>query len=154
MSNETYYSILGLSKNASLEEIQDAFAVLVGKYPEDTDAKTNPDYEKLLQAYEVLSNPERRSIYDSLLVETSPPSFTANIQISRQKMSVSDSAQIFYLLVEITPPTHVLRARKPLNLCLVLDRSTSMQGSRLDSLKTAVNLVIDKLAPDDLISIV
>ena len=154
MSNETYYSILGLSKNASLEEIQDAFAVLVGKYPENTDANTNPDYEKLLQAHEVLSNPERRSIYDSLLVETRPPSFTANIQLSRQKMALSDTAQIFYLLVEITPPSHILRTRKPLNLCLVLDRSTSMQGSRLDSLKRAVNLVVDKLAPDDLISIV
>ncbi|PID86735.1 MAG: hypothetical protein CSA11_07645 [Chloroflexi bacterium] len=151
MSNETYYSILGVSKNASLAEIQDAFAVLVNKYPEDTDAKTN---QKLRQAYEVLSNHERRSTYDSLLAETKPPSFTATIQLSRQKMSMSDTAQIFYLLVEITPPTDLLRARKPLNLCLVLDRSTSMQGSRLDSLKTAVNLVIDKLAPDDLISIV
>jgi len=154
MSNETYYSILGLSKSASLDEIQDAFAVLAGKFSEHTKTNLNPEYGKLLQAYEVLSNQDRRSIYDSLLVETNPPSFTANVQISRQKMSLSDSAQLFYLLVEIAPPTHIVHARRPLNLCLVLDRSTSMQGTRLDSLKTAVNLIIDKLSHDDLISIV
>jgi Ca-activated chloride channel family protein len=154
MSGETYYSILGLSKSASLDEIQDAFAVLIGSFPENTEAKSNPEYEKLLQAYEVLVDKDRRSIYDSLLVETTPPALEATVQISRSNMSTSDSAQLFYLLIEVTPPTHVVRARKPLNLCLVLDRSTSMNGTRLDSLKTAVNLVIEKLAPDDLISIV
>jgi Ca-activated chloride channel family protein len=154
MSGETYYTILGLSKSASLEEIQDAFAVLAGRYPENTSTNTNPDYEKLLQAYEVLSDKDRRSIYDSLLVETTPPAIEANVQISRTQMNISDDTQLFYLLVEVTPPTHVTRARRPLNLCLVLDRSTSMQGTRLDCMKTAVSLLIDKLAPDDLISII
>ena len=154
MNSETYYSILGLSKLASLDDIQDAFAVLVGRYPENTEASSNPEYEKLLQAYEVLVDKDRRSIYDSLLIETTPPAFAANIQVSRQKMTVSDAGQLFYLLVEVAPPTHIVRGRKPLNLCLVLDRSTSMQGTRLDYLKTAVGLVIDKLAPDDLISII
>ncbi|MBE2220263.1 MAG: VWA domain-containing protein [Anaerolineae bacterium] len=154
MSGETYYSILGLSKTASLDEIQDAFAVLAGRFPENASIDSNPEYGKLLQAYEVLSDKDRRAIYDSLLVETTPPSLEATVQISRTKMAISDSAQLFYLLIEITPPTHVVRARRPLNLCLALDRSTSMQGTRLDYLKTAVSLIIDKLAPDDIISIV
>ena len=154
MSGETYYTILGLSKSASLEEIQDAFAVLAGRFPEDTGADSNPEYEKLLQAYEVLSDKDRRSIYDSLLIETTPAALEASVQISRTKMEISDSGQLFYLLIEITPPTHVIRSRRPLNLCLVLDRSTSMQGTRLEYLKTAVSHIVDKLAPDDIISIV
>jgi Ca-activated chloride channel family protein len=154
MSGETYYTILGVPKSASLEDIQDAFSVLADRLPEDAETDSNPEYKKLLQAYEVLSDEDRRNIYDSLLVETTPPALEANVQISRTKMAVSDSVQQFYLLVEVTPPTHVIRARRPLNLCLVLDRSTSMQGTRLDHLKTAVSLIIDKLAPDDIISIV
>jgi len=154
MSGETYYTILGLPKSASLEEIQDAFAVLAGSFPKDTGTDSNPEYAKLLQAYEVLTDKDRRSIYDSLLVEATPAAIEANIQISRPKMTVSDDTQLFYILVEITPPTHVTRTRRPLNLCLVLDRSTSMQGTRLEHLKTAVSLIIDKLAPDDLISII
>ena len=154
MSGETYYTILGVPKSASLEEIQDAFAILAGKFPEDTGINSNPEYAKMLQAYEVLVDKDRRSIYDSLLVETTPPAIEANIQISRAKMAISDATQLFYLLVEITPPTHIVRAHRPLNLCLVLDRSTSMQGTRLDYLKTAVTHIIDKLAPDDIITIV
>ena len=154
MSGETYYTILGVPKSASLDDIQDAFAILAGTFPENAEINANPEYAKVMQAYEVLSDKDRRSIYDSLLVETTPPAIEANVQISRAKMKTADSAQLFYLLVEITPPTHVIRARRPLNLCLVLDRSTSMQGSRLESLKTAVYHIIDKLAPDDLISII
>ncbi len=154
MSGETYYTILGVPLSASLEDIRDAFAVLAGKFPEDTDTGSSPEHAKLLQAYEVLIDKDRRSIYDSLLVETTPPAIEANIQISRSKMAMSNATQLFYLLVEITPPTHVVRARRPLNLCLVLDRSTSMQGTRLDYLKTAVAHIIDKLAPDDIITII
>lgn len=154
MSSESYYNILGLSPSASLEDIQDAFAVLMGGIPEREAGATNPEYEKLLQAYEVLSDKTRRAIYDSLLNETKPAALTLTVQNSSAKVKISDSAQILYFLVEVSPPTHVTRSRRPLNLCLVLDRSTSMQGERLNCLKTAVELIINKLAPEDLISIV
>jgi Ca-activated chloride channel family protein len=45
-------------------------------------------------------------------------------------------------------------ARTPLNLCLVLDRSGSMEGPPLDYAKQAVQYVVDLLSPNDVLSIV
>jgi Ca-activated chloride channel family protein len=45
-------------------------------------------------------------------------------------------------------------ARTPLNLCLVIDRSGSMEGPPLDFVKQACSYVVDLLAPDDILSIV
>ncbi len=45
-------------------------------------------------------------------------------------------------------------ARTPLNLCLVIDRSGSMEGPPLDYVKQACAYVVDLLGPDDILSIV
>lgn len=42
----------------------------------------------------------------------------------------------------------------PLNLCLILDHSGSMQGQPLETVKQAANRIIEKLAPSDRLSIV
>lgn len=44
--------------------------------------------------------------------------------------------------------------RTPLNLCLVIDRSGSMEGPPLDYAKQACNHVVDLLGPEDVLSIV
>lgn len=44
--------------------------------------------------------------------------------------------------------------RTPLNLCLVIDRSGSMEGPPLEYVKQAVNYVVDLLSPNDILSIV
>ncbi|MBA3725681.1 MAG: VWA domain-containing protein, partial [Armatimonadetes bacterium] len=45
-------------------------------------------------------------------------------------------------------------ARTPLNLCLVIDRSGSMEGEPLDYVKKACAYVVDLLSPEDVLSIV
>ncbi len=45
-------------------------------------------------------------------------------------------------------------ARTPMNLCLVIDRSGSMEGPPLDYVKQACTYVVDLLSPDDVLSIV
>jgi len=153
MSGETtYYSILGVSPGAPPEEVREAFATRVAKFP--AESAENPEYQNILRAYEVLNDPDRRAIYDSLMAEMAPSPLIVSIQVSRTKIPVTNSPQIFYLLVEVNPPHQTAKSRRPLNLCLVLDRSTSMQGQRLDFLKSAVELVLSKLAPEDIISIV
>lgn len=153
MSGETtYYSILGLSPGVPPEAVREAFAARAVQFP--AESKDNPEYQKILQAYEVLNDPDRRATYDSLIAELSPSPLVVNVQVSRSKMPVTNSPQILYLLVEVNPPQQTAKSRRPLNLCLVLDRSTSMQGQRLDFLKAAVELVIEKLAPEDVISII
>lgn len=44
--------------------------------------------------------------------------------------------------------------RTPLNLCLVIDRSGSMEGPPLEYAKQACGFVVDLLGPDDVLSIV
>jgi len=45
-------------------------------------------------------------------------------------------------------------ARTPLNLCLVIDRSGSMEGTPLEYVKQACSYVVDLLSPNDILSIV
>lgn len=63
-----YYSILGVSKNASQDEIQKAYRSLARKYHPDL----NPDdpegakkkFQELQEAFDVLKDPEKRQQYD------------------------------------------------------------------------------------------
>jgi Ca-activated chloride channel family protein len=73
---------------------------------------------------------------------------------SRQAIAALDFAQLLYLLVDIRPPRQMKIEQRPLNLCLVIDRSTSMKGERLERVKAAASLLIEKLGPDDFISII
>lgn len=45
-------------------------------------------------------------------------------------------------------------SRTPMNLCLVIDRSGSMEGPPLEYVKQACNYVVDMLGPTDILSIV
>lgn len=150
-----YYKILGVTSQATPDEIKAAYASLCRQIPPEKQDKTaNPDYARLVTAYEVLSNPERRATYDSLLVETrSLELVNLQVRASRDRVKVSDTEQIIYLLIDISPATQETKQR-PLNLSLVLDRSTSMQGSRLSHVKTAVELIVNKLTKADTLSIV
>lgn len=70
----------------------------------------------------------------------------------RAPLVASASPQVAYLLVEAQASTVAEKA--PLNFCLVLDRSGSMQGAKLAALKEATKRVIDTLTPQDIVAIV
>ena len=64
-----YYETLGLSKTASEDEIRSAFRKLARKYHPDVakDKKTAEEkFKQINEAYEVLSDPEKRRKYDQL----------------------------------------------------------------------------------------
>ena len=150
-----YYSILGIGRNATRDEIQEAFDTLCLNIPKNQqNPDFNPEFQRILGAYEVLIDASRRQTYDSLLVETSPLSLKIEVTASREKINLSSTQQVLYLLIEASPPQYISEKQQPLNLCLVIDRSTSMQGERLRAVKAAVDLIVEKLSSEDVISIV
>src|ERR687884_969407 len=70
----------------------------------------------------------------------------------RAPLPASASPQAAYLLVETLAAA--ASEAVPLNFCLVLDRSGSMQGAKLAAMKDATKRVIDTLTPQDVVSIV
>ncbi|MBF25297.1 MAG: molecular chaperone DnaJ [Flavobacteriales bacterium] len=67
MSKRDYYEVLGISKNANNKEIKQAYRKLAIKYHPDRNPGNNEAEEKFkeaAEAYEVLSNPEKKSRYD------------------------------------------------------------------------------------------
>lgn len=77
-----------------------------------------------------------------------------NLLGSRQAIAALDFSQLLYVLMDIRPPRQMKFEHHPLNLCLVIDRSTSMKGERLERVKAAASLLIETLAPEDVISII
>ncbi|RMF77191.1 MAG: J domain-containing protein [Chloroflexi bacterium] len=62
-----YYKILGVSRNASEKEIKSAFRKLAKKYHPDTnpdDPNAETKFKEINEAYETLSDPEKRQLYD------------------------------------------------------------------------------------------
>jgi len=73
---------------------------------------------------------------------------------NRSGVTLIDKPQLIYILTEIFPGVAVSSTRLPLNFTLVLDRSGSMAGEKLNTMKDAVKNIIDELQPDDVISII
>ena len=64
-----YYKILGVSKNASKEDIKKAYRSLARKYHPDLnpdDKMAEEKFKELQEAHEVLSDEEKRKTYDLL----------------------------------------------------------------------------------------
>jgi Ca-activated chloride channel family protein len=70
----------------------------------------------------------------------------------RAPLPSSASPQAAYLLIEVQAAA--ASEAVPLNFCLVLDRSGSMQGAKLAAMKDATKRVIDTLTPQDIVAIV
>ena len=75
-------------------------------------------------------------------------------RLNKANLPVMNTQQLVYVLVEAAPSASVQAVQMPLNLALVLDKSGSMQGEKIQNLRAAAKLVVDRLGPQDLISIV
>ncbi|RMD70307.1 MAG: molecular chaperone DnaJ, partial [Gammaproteobacteria bacterium] len=67
MAQRDYYEILGVARNASEAEIKKAYRRLAMKYHPDRnpdDRKAEERFKECKEAYEVLSDPQKRAAYD------------------------------------------------------------------------------------------
>lgn len=67
MANKDYYATLGLEKGASDDEIKKAFRKLAIKYHPDKnqgDKEAESKFKEINEAYQVLSDPEKKATYD------------------------------------------------------------------------------------------
>jgi len=75
-------------------------------------------------------------------------------QLNKASLPVMNTQQLVYVLIEAQPAAGAAQIQMPLNLSLVLDKSGSMQGRKIKNLREAAKLVVDRLGPQDTISIV
>lgn len=67
MSKRDYYEILGVERDVSEKDLKKAYRRVAMKYHPDRnpdDAATEEKFKEAAEAYEVLSNPQKRSAYD------------------------------------------------------------------------------------------
>jgi molecular chaperone DnaJ len=69
MAERSHYDVLGVSKDASAEEIKRAYRRLARKHHPDHnpgDAQAEETFKQVGRAFEVLSDPKKRKLYDEL----------------------------------------------------------------------------------------
>jgi Ca-activated chloride channel family protein len=90
----------------------------------------------------------------------SPPELSVEVVASRAATMANGPARERFLIELAAPNDPALPGvaasgpRTALNVCLVIDRSGSMEGAPLEYAKQACNHVVDLMGPDDVLSIV
>jgi Ca-activated chloride channel family protein len=79
---------------------------------------------------------------------------TLACRLNKAYLPVMNTQQLVYVLIEAAPGAAMAQVQMPLNLSLVLDKSGSMQGKKIQNLRDAAKLVVDRLGPQDTISII
>ncbi len=156
---QDFYALLGLMRNASAEDIRQAyFEAARHLHPDKNTAPGDTEFFLGIQeAYEVLSNPKKRLKYDSTLPPEKPAELPLDQRVlfSRQSLMRLAEPQLIYVFMEFSHPANRQAPPAPsLNLCLVLDRSTSMQGVNMDVVKATAIQIMRKMKPQDIFSVV
>ncbi len=153
-----YYRTLGLTKEATRDEIRDAYAEATRNYQPDNNPDQAAQEEFLLvqEAYDVLSDPVKRQMYDaSQEREDEQVLVEVDTIYSNETLVRLDEPQRVYAMVTIRCRTNSeAYTRTPANICLVVDRSTSMKENRLEIVKRNILNIFDRLTADDVFSLI
>lgn len=76
------------------------------------------------------------------------------IKYGSRYLNAINEDQVFYVLTSIQHKMPEDAARQPVNLCLVIDTSTSMKGRPLEVVKHTLTNLHHYLSPDDYVSVV
>ncbi len=157
-----YYHRLGLYDGADEKQIRAAYRLLARRYHPDAAHSTMPAAESerflaIQEAYETLSNADRHADYDRWLASL-PPDKRLTVQIHQTigplSLATLREPQAATLLLDMRVDSALRPKHLPLNLCLVIDRSSSMRGPRLSQVRRATKEIVDQLEPDDVFSLI
>ena len=154
-----HYRLLGVGRDASVSAIKRAYYTAARRFHPDKNLMPGETelFMEVQRAYEVLSDPERRAQYDATLPDEQPglEPLVYAVSYSRDNLIPLGESQLVYGLLEAEPSSTAAEAADmPLNLCLALDRSTSMMGEKMEVAKAAAIRLVRMLRPQDLFSLV
>jgi len=155
-ATKDYYRILTLTVVASQDAIRAAHRDLARRYHPDSGDGDIERFRQVQEAYQVLSDLVLRRAYDRQRERRGAGAGPVALTLlqSRDEMPLMDSQQVLYLFAEIRPQEGLRGPRKRLNIALVLDRSTSMQGARMRNVKSAASDLLESLQADDRLAVV
>ena len=164
-----FYAILGVAPDATPDEIRQAYRLRARALHPDArpgDADAEQRFKAVAEAYHVLSTPELRLAYDAQLHlvaaaddarrphaaphRQAAPTLSLRLVPGADGIGRLSAPTRFYLLGELAP-THALAQHwaAPLNLAVMLDRSSSMRGPKIFEAKRAVKALLSQLGADD-----
>lgn len=154
-----HYAVLGVQNDATPDQIRDAYFRLIRQL--NAVAEFGPAERAMLgkvqKAFDVLSDPLRRGAYDNraIAAEGGPEDIQIKVRYSRSNLPASVEPQHHYVVFDIEC---LLEARPenapPFHLALVIDRSTSMQGARIDMVRSTLKESLASFRPADLFTLV
>ncbi len=154
------YEILGVPPSAPENDLINAYRIAERRFSPEVNAHPGAarQFEQIKAAYDVLTDPIKRAAFDKerMNAGAEKPSFTIRATPSKRVLRVIDEAQVLYLLIELIPEQakNAESRESNLNLTIVLDHSTSMNGIRLERTRAAAYQIIDQLTPKDILSVV
>ena len=74
-------------------------------------------------------------------------------RLNKEYIPVTRNQQLVYVLLEARPSEVIAQTRMHVNFGFVLDRSGSMRGAKIERLKEAMALALDRMAPEDRASV-
>lgn len=158
-SSASYYELLGIPATATEDEIRRAYRAYAKRLHPDVSVADDAtrQFVAIQNAYEVLSDQRRRALYDAELERLRDAvrgPLRLSVALSHPRLQVSGDPQMLYALVRIGIAPGSAPARPPLNLCVVLDNSLSMDGARLRQARSAAQSLLDRLHSGDRLSVV
>ncbi|HEV2472622.1 MAG TPA: hypothetical protein VGS41_08165, partial [Chthonomonadales bacterium] len=101
----------------------------------------------------VLSGSMTQTGLDPMRTVMGGPAQTLTVEcLAGNRYAIAPETTREHALVVLKATGQQLGRRAPLNVCLCIDRSGSMEGEPLDYVKRACDFVVDMLEPTDILS--
>lgn len=153
-----FYDRLGVDPSIDNQKLQQQYRLLAKLFHPDvsTEPNAHEEFIRVREAYQALSDAETRDEYDAWLKDNMRVArpFQVRHFVGPHVLREDIGEQRLYLLLEATASILDQSDATPINLMLVLDRSSSMRGERLYRIRQATQLIGDRLGDNDTFGII